>query len=586
MSFKRGLIAIIAATALLLSGCGNKNAEEQQVPLESTYVTEALDTSDMFSDRDTDASYDAVAASSITLQNETVKIAGAGTYIVSGSISDGQIIVEANSTDKIQLVFNGVDISSSSSAAVYVKQADKVFITLAENSINKLANTVGFTADGDTNVDGVIFSKDDLTINGSGSLEITSADHGIVSKDDLVIAAGSYKIDAASHAISGKDSVRICGGEFNISAGKDGLHAENTEDTALGFIYVSSGDFTVSCDGDGMDASGKLQLDGGSYSITAAGGAANASGTQGSDNMMRPGYSSTAQSDAVSCKGIKSNSAVIIVGGEYSIDSADDAVHSNASLEVGGGIFEISSGDDGFHADEALFISDGRINIRQSYEGLEGLTIDIAGGEIELIASDDGLNAAGGNDQSGFGGPGGGMLPDAFGTSSDSWIKILGGKLKIDAGGDGVDSNGALYVSGGETYVSGPTNSGNGALDYGTVAEISGGIFVAVGASGMSENFTSGSTQGAIMITAQGGAGVTVTLKNSDGESLINFAPEKTYSSVVLSCPEIVKGEKYTVTVGSYSYEVEMDEIIYSLGGMGGMNAPGGMGGGGMPARP
>lgn len=584
MSFKIRMASLAALLTFLLTGCNggdNNTSSVPQTAQASSYESKAFNISDMFSDRDTDASYDSSSAKSVTLSNKTVTIASGGTYTVSGSIADGQIIIDASKDDKIQIVLEGVDITSESSAAIYVKQANKVFITLAEGSVNKLTNRGSFTADGDTNVDGVIFSKDDLTINGRGSLQITSSDHGITAKDDLVIASGDISVKAASHAICAKDSIRICGGKFSLDSGKDGLHAENSEDTSLGYVYVSGGSFSIASDGDGLDASAKLQIDGGSFDIVTGGGAENASGSQGNDFGFGFGgyYGSQTESDTVSCKGIKSSDALIVNGGSFTVDSADDAVHSNASLEVGGGSFDIRTGDDGFHADEALYISEGTILIRESYEGLEGLTIDITGGDITLTASDDGMNAAGGNDQSGFGRPGGPMRPDAFGSSSNSWIKILGGSLKINAGGDGVDSNGALYVSGGETYVSGPTNSGNGALDFGSVAEISGGVFVATGASGMAENFTSGSTQGAIMITAQGGANGPVALKDSGGKELLAFTPEKTYSSVVLSHPDIVKGEKYTVTVGSDSYEVEMNDIIYSPGGMGGMGGFGGPGG-------
>ncbi len=578
MSFKKCVALALALSVLTISGCGKKEDTPETTLIESTYVSEAFDTENMFSDRDLDSSFDE-GAKSVTLDNESVTVASAGTFIFSGSISDGQIIVDAGKEDKIQIVLNGVDITSAASAAIYIKQADKVFITLAQNSENRLTNTNGFTPDGETNVDGVIFSKDDLTLNGKGSLIVESAGHGIVSKDDLVITEGNYNITATAHAISGKDSIRIAGGDINLTSGKDGLHAENTEDTELGFIYQNGGSIKAQCDGDGMDASAKLQIDGGSFDIISGGGAAEA---PAHIESFKPGnYGGyTEETDTPSTKGIKASGSLIITKGDFRLDSADDAIHSNTSVEITGGSFEIASGDDGFHADNALYISDGSINITKSYEGLEGLTIDILGGDIKVVASDDGLNAAGGNDQSGFGGPGGGGRPDQFGASSDSFIKIMGGKLYVNASGDGIDSNGALYVSGGETYVDGPTNSGNGALDYGSTAEISGGIFIAVGAAGMSTGFTSGSTQGAILMNCSGGAGVTVTLENSEKEEIFSYTPSKNYNSVVLSHPEIVKGEKYTLTVGSYSYDIEMDEIIYgSSGGMGGMGRPG-MGGG------
>lgn len=598
MSFKLKAAAAAAVLAVLLSACGKTSPDQEggltELPSGDTasqstsYATAELNTDDMFSDRDTDAGYDISSATAVSLSDKTVTVNKEGTYILSGSISDGQIIVEADKTAKIQLVLNGVDITSSSSAPIYVKQADKVFITLADGSVNRLSNRSAFSADGDTNVDAVIFSKEDLTLNGGGSLEIDSAGHGIVSKDDLVIASGDYSVSAASHAVSGKDSVRICGGSFVLTAGKDGIHAENSEDSSLGFLYVSAGDFNVKADGDGLSASAQLRLDGGTYAVTCGGGAENAA-AQSSDDFFGFGRQTADQSSDesdVSCKGIKSSGSMWINGGTLTLDCADDGVHSNSDITVSGGEFSINSGDDGFHADAALAVSGGYILINESYEGLEGLSVEVAGGDIRLTADDDGINAAGGNDESGFTGRGGMMKPDSFAASSDSFVKISGGRLIIDAAGDGIDSNGALYVSGGETYVAGPTNSGNGALDFGSTAEISGGIFVATGSSGMSSNFSESSEQGAIMVNRNGGSGVTVTLKSSDGKTLISYTPDKDYSSVVLSHPEIRKGESYTVTVGSSTVNIDMTGTVYSENGMSGMG--GGMSGGmgGMGNRP
>ena len=268
---------------------------------------------------------------------------------------------------------------------------------------------------------------------------------------------------------------------------------------------------------------------------------------------------------------------MVINGGSYTIDSSDDSLHSNANLTVTAGTFQISSGDDGLHADNKTTVTGGSITIAKSYEGIEGQSVAISGGVIQLTASDDGLNAAGGNDQSGLGGrPGMGN----FASGSDCLIQISGGKLMINAGGDGIDSNGKLYVTGGETYVSGPTNSGNGALDYDGEGQITGGIIVAVGAAGMAQNFSSSSTQGAILQNLSGSkqAGDMVILKDSSGKSLVSYTPEKEYSSVIVSCPGLETGKTYTLTCGGDHTEIQMTSLIYGSGGMGdGMG--GGMGG-------
>ncbi|MGN1480112.1 MAG: carbohydrate-binding domain-containing protein, partial [Acutalibacteraceae bacterium] len=239
--------------------------------------------------------------------------------------------------------------------------------------------------------------------------------------------------------------------------------------------------------------------------------------------------------------------------------------------------FKIASGDDGFHADSALKISNGAIDITSSYEGLEGQTVDISGGNISLVSSDDGINAAGGNDSSGFEGN---MMRDKFSdTQSDSYINISGGTLNITAGGDGVDSNGSITVSGGETYVSGPENSGNGSLDCGTGATITGGIFIAAGSSGMAENFGSDSTQGAILYTLSSQSQSEITLKDSSGAEIISFTPNTKYNCVIISCPEIKKGETYTLTAADTQNEIEMTDTLFSngAGGSGGFAGKSGM---------
>ena len=186
------------------------------------------------------------------------------------------IIIDAEKTDKLQLVLDGVSIHSETSAPLYVRQADKVFITLADGTENTLSNGGGFAAIDENNIDGVIFSKDDLTLNGSGSLIVTSpAGHGIVSKESLTVTSGNYTVSAASHALEGKDDICVANAEFILSSGKDALHAENGDDTALGFIYIQSGSFTIQAEGDGLSAASELRIDGGSFTITTGGGSVN-----------------------------------------------------------------------------------------------------------------------------------------------------------------------------------------------------------------------------------------------------------------------------------------------------------------------
>lgn len=486
------------------------------------------------------------------------------------------IIVNSEKTDKTQLVLNGVDIHSETSAPIYILQSDKVFITTAADTTNTLSNGGSFTAIDENDIDAVIFSKEDLTLNGLGTLVVTSpGGHGIVSKDSLTITSGSYDINCASRGLSGKDDVCIAGGDFTIVSGKDGIHAENADDASLGYIYIQDGTYTVTAEGDGISAASGLQITGGSFRITSGGGSVNAAEHSSSSwgNFMGGGRHSsgkggqstsagTADSadDSTSMKGVKASSDLIIDGGTFSIDSADDAVHSNSSVTVNGGSFEIAAGDDAFHADENLTITDGTILITESYEGLEGLHVTVTGGDITLTASDDGINAAGGTDSSGSGGRdamfgGRGGMAGHGSSSSNGSITISGGTLSITASGDGIDANGTLEITDGFIIVCGPTRGDTATLDYDTSAVISGGTFIGTGASGMAQTF-SDAKQGVVAVNAGSQtAGTEITLADASGKTILTHTPWLDFAVVILSSPDITSGESYTLTIGSLTKE-------------------------------
>ncbi len=588
--------------ALLGLGCTACQSTESTMPSESI----SAESTGVFTDSDFEVGYSdyitvtladgasAADGSGVTIDGNTVIITEEGTYLLTGALSNGQILVDAGDSDKIQLVLDNVSVACSGSAAIYVRKAGKVFLTMTEGSENSLTSSGEFVQTDDNNVDAAVFSKADLTMNGEGSLTVGCENgHGVVSKDTLKIVSGTYEITSASQGLSGKEGVEIADGVFVITSGKDGIHAENDEDASLGSIYIEGGTFTITSGGDGMDASGALTILDGDFTVTTGGGSANAStksggqengdwGQWGGGNASGTADTSDSTETETSAKGLKADTSITISGGDFAIDSSDDAVHTNGNLSIGGGTFAISSGDDGMHADSALAVSDGTIDIAKSYEGLEGTAIDIFGGTISLVASDDGLNAAGGADGSSISGRAG---QNTFDSDSSASITISGGSLTIDAGGDGIDSNGDLTVSGGTVYVSGPTNSGNGALDYAGTGTITGGVLIAAGSTGMAQNFGSGSTQGSLLynFTSEQSAGTAVTLADGDGNVLASFTPEKQFQSVVVSAPGIVSGGTYTLTVGSESVTIEMTDTIYSnaSSGMGG-GASGGPGGGGM----
>ncbi|WP_297232843.1 carbohydrate-binding domain-containing protein [uncultured Flavonifractor sp.] len=491
-----GPCALLLCT--LLSGC---TASPDSTPAASstpaqTSTAVAQTSSSWFSDRDLDGSYDesqaiditlsgtsaSCSADGVTISGSQVIISAEGIYRLSGTLEDGQIVINAADTDKIQLVLDGVTIHSATSADIYALEADKVFVTLAEGSENTLSNGGSYVAIDDNNIDAVIFSKTDLTLNGSGSLTIQAqAGHGVVSKDELVVTGGSYTVTSASHGMTGKDSVAIAGGVFTITSGKDGIHAENTEDTTLGALYIAGGSYTIHAQGDAISASGTLQIDGGAFELTT--GEGSASVEMSTDESFAPGRPGTAvpqetsstEEDTVSQKGIKGESTYTINGGTFTINSADDCLHAGGAMVIAAGEFNLSSGDDAAHCDDALTIQSGTFTIPYCYEGIEGLSITIEGGTFDITSHDDGLNAAGGADSSGFGGFGG-RPQDTFASSSDSFITINGGTFTIVSGGDSVDSNGDLTINGGTLDLT-CNGSGDTALDCdGTYTNIGGDV--------------------------------------------------------------------------------------------------------------
>lgn len=473
--------------------------EEMQAAIDEAMSDAAIDITDMFTKRDLAGNYDESEAVKITLSGKTaacnssnvqiedgvVTIKAAGVYVLSGTFTDGTIVVDAGDDDKVQLVLDGVSITAADYAAIYAKNADKVFVTLAEGAGNSLTVSGDYVQTDDNNVDAVIFAKCDLTLNGTGSLTVKdNTGHGIVSKDDLVVTGGTYTIYSQDHCLNGKDSERIADGTFNLSCDEDGIHAGN-DDQQDGYVYIEGGDINISV------------------------------------------------------------------------------------------------GDDALHAEGLLIITGGDIDVSKSCEGVEGYKILVTGGDIDVISSDDGFNAAGGSSGSGdnhdgFGdGPGmGGVDMDA---DNDAYILITGGRININANGDGIDSNGCIGITGGSVYVLGPSDNGNGAMDYGICAAITGGEIVAVGGSGMAQGFGDESTQCSALVNFDEwvDAGETITLTDSDGKEVFSYKVDKKFNSVVISTSDMKQGDNYTLTVGDQNSTFTLDDITYSEGS-GGMQRPGG----------
>ena len=567
---------IVSAVAVTAMGCSNNTNESSKSAASSNINVSVSDSSDESASADVKAkitlSNNSISAEGdgVEVVDKTITINSGGTYEVSGTLEDGQIIVDSADEINVYIVFNGVDISCSNSAPIYVKSAKNTIITLADNSENYLSDGSEYLYE-ELNDDGTvtdepsacIFSKDDLTINGNGTLNVVgNYNNGIASKDDLKITAGTVNVTAINNGLKGKDSITIKGGEITVNSIGDGVKSDNTEDTTKGYIIIEGGSLNITSGGDGIQAETTLTISDGDINIVSGGGSSNAA-THAESFQMGPwanpsNTSSSSSSETGIAKALKAGTALTVDGGNITIDSADDSIHTNDTVTINGGKFQIKAGDDGIHADSALVINGGDINITESYEGLEAADITINDGNINLVASDDGLNAAGGNDTSQSAGVFGG---DKF-SASNGTITINGGYIVIDVAGDGVDSNGSITMTNGTVIVNGPENSGNGALDYDTTFDISGGVFVAAGNNGMVQAPSTSSSQASINVSLPSSSSNSmVSILDASGNTILSFTPSKTYQSVVISTPELVIGSNYSVYYGGSNSGSESDGL-------------------------
>ena len=572
-----------------------------------------------FTTNDLDGAWDTEGATQISLNGSSATVSGggayvlngdviissAGRYVLSGGLEDGSVIIDTDKSAKVWILLNGVELSCSDAPCLDVEQAEKVFLTLAAGTENSMVTT-GFSAEAVENgEDGTVFARDDLTVNGSGSLVVSSPQaHGIVGNDDLKIAGGSLTVEAALDTLHANDSLHLANADLVLTAGDDGLAVTGEEST----FYLESGELTVTAADKGVNAGGSL----------------------------------------------------LFAGGTLTVDAGDDGIAAAGDITIENGEITITAGDDGIHSDLSVAVSGGTLLMPSCYEGIEAKTIDISGGEITLYPQDDGINANGGSSSFGMGGmPGmsgqnGGQMQDppempegwepqdfeegsmpeppempegmdfggrpgaapagepmdasAFSENSsgsqagsdstdETWIHIGGGSVTVindsarDA--DGLDSNGDIIISGGNVRVSLVNSGSNSALDYGSesggVMTISGGTVVACGSYSMAEGFDSSSTQCAILYNIKRGiaAGKTVSLEDSEGNVIISYEVPCSFSSLIISCPEMKQGETYTVVIGDTAEEITLEEVSASYGDVQSEGFGGNMNwGGGMQFRP
>lgn len=609
----------IASTAEVLE----ENASEKSVEYASfEEVAAAFDASALnleCSKRDMDAFFDESSATKITLSGDSASVSGsgaaaegstvtistAGTYIVSGNLADGSITVTTSEDDKVQIVLNGVKIASSSGPAIDIQSADKCFITLAEGTQNSLSDGSAFTSE-DANA--CIYATCDLTINGSGSLDVSgNYRHGVFSKDDLVVYGGSINVSAVEDGLNGKDSVKIGAGDISIDSGADGVKSSKSTNPEKGFVYVSGGSLSIDAEDDGIQAKTHL----------------------------------------------------CIAGGSIEIDAVDDALHSDLEGTLNGGSTSVRSGDDAFHCETKLEVNDGSFVAETCSEGYEAEWVVVNGGDTNICALDDAMNASaadlsddsessdadtststpsgesGANAAQPDGSPGapgassanadsneqqqntapqgagqqdsatppelpsdlghapdvqggmerGGQAPGGQGgapgaSDSNCLIQINGGKVALDSQGDGVDSNGNVEINGGTLLVNGPSSDGDGAFDYDGEATISGGTVLMAGAVGMAQSFTSG-TQAFALVRASGSAGNVIEATDADGNVIATLTATRAFGCVLVSGAGVSDGDTITVSVdGATTSATASTTGMNSVAMGGGASSPGAMGGG------
>lgn len=613
-----------AATAVLLAGmlmvaatgCGSTTASsDTETDVTSTEYNEQLmggyQVSDLFTDRDLEGSYDeseavnvalsdsgsSASGSGVEIDGSTVTITAAGTYVLSGSLSDGQVVVKAGDSDKVQIVLDGVSLGNSSACAIYAQSADKVFVTAADGTANTLKTTgEAATSDTDKNLDGVIFAECDMTINGTGTITVESAKaSGLVGKDDLKLAGVTLNVTAAENGLEANDSVRVASGTYTITATEDGVHSDNDDEPQNGYFYMFDGTVTISAGDDAVHASSYLTVNGGTLTVNESG-----EGLEGS--------------------------VVTINDGTVDVISKDDGI--NASSGGGGDMFMGGGpggpgGKGGQRSAEGGPAAGGQMPADGELpEGMEPpadgeMPADMeppadGAGDADAELPANGQDSADGSAPAAPAGQEGanGTAEEANAPAADKTgasetaeaednsaatdettesltplLTINGGTIHVNASGDGLDSNGDLIINGGETYVSGPTNDGNTAVDYGDgcTAVQNGGILIAAGSSGMAESFDSSSEQGVIIAVLDDYTEGEIALKDSSGSVIASWTPEKKYNCVIVSTPDVKSGSDYTLTTGGGTAEksITMDSNIYSEArGFGGGGGRGDMGGG------
>lgn len=626
--FRIQILAILMASSMILSACSSSdntsNANDTTSEIGMSLKTVSLgdsfsQTEDTSSDEsqttniiDITLNNDAILcdSSNVSIDGSTLTITSGGSYSISGTLKDGQIVVDCSDSDKVNIILNGVDVSCSSTSPIYINNADKTIITLADSSDNTITDSRNAKTDDDTDKDisgSAIYSKDDLTINGNGNLTVTgNYNNGIVCKNDLKLSGGNITVKALNNGIKGSDSVTIKNDvAIDISCDGDGIKTDydTTSNKDKGYIDIESGNITIKSIGDCLKADTYITIDNGTFDLTSNGGYTN--GTSHNNDMggmtppndfnpnqngdmtppsdfnsnqdgdmtppsdFNPNQDNQNSSDTSSdsettlkSKNISADGDITINSGTFNLNASNDCIHSNSNIIINDGTFTINAGSKGIHSDYDCTINSGNIEVQNSYEGIEGTNIYVNDGTINITSSDDGFNACD-NTETATGSNG-------FNVSSNAYLEFNGGYTYVNASGDGLDSNGDIKFNGGVVVVEGPTISANGPLDCGddnNIITIDGGTLIAGGAIGMFEIPDSTSTQNTIYsVSTSAKAGDTIVLADENNNVISAIKTSKDMSGVIFSSKDIETGKTYHIYVNP-TYNGSFDEYGLASGG-------------------
>jgi len=586
---------------MILSGCNEDkslNSSVEIAPFETSTLQPSVSNdinADNFSiksyeyaEEDTNSLWDEKNATKVVFNGNTAQISGpdaifsigtltikqAGTYVLTGTLVNGRILIDADNNDVVRLVLNGISLHHDQGPAIYAPKSAKVVLILEEETKNTISDGSSYTVSEDENEpNAAIFVQNDLSITGNGTLTVSgNYKHGIRAQDILAITGGVININSIGDALRGRDGIAIQNGNFTLDAGGDGIQSNNDINPEKGFVIISGGTFIMQTKNDGIQAESSLNITGGNFQITTGGGSSNApmrveDFRRGFDDNRNSTYE--AEEESVSMKALKSGKLLSIMGGEFTIDAEDDALHSNGNLTITSGKLSIQTGDDGFHADAKLEISGGEINILKSYEGIEGLSVTISGGSTSIVANDDAINAAGGVDSdSQNGGP---MGRDRFAANGDIFVKVSGGTLDLFALRDGIDANGNIFFEGGTAKISALSLGMEGAIDLDGTMLVSGGELITAGSV---LNASTDSKQPVILVsyTTEQISDSVIAIKDAKGDTILEYKSRNSYSMSGFTSSSFELGETYSLFVdGKKRTDIKLENIITSLADDGGV---------------